>query len=144
MTPRSRRLDPKSIDPRSVPFARIRPIDRAPIRDQEVERLAKRFTETTVAQKYLGPSWLAEDGTACLLLIAHEPRIVSKHRDVATGLFVAWRWNHTPSMYVSLTLQLPPRDAIQPEVRWFAPSEDQVVQAIYRSGRFVFSVTNTN
>ncbi|REG49087.1 restriction endonuclease [Paraburkholderia sp. BL6669N2] len=126
-------------EPDPLPLARANPTNLRPISNEQLSALVLPFSGKSVAQTYRGPAWVTDDGIGCLVFIATDERKVRLLREERGCGVLAWRWDNTPSMYLSLTL-LQRRQTTGSHVRWMGPSEDPVIQAIRRNGRFLMTV----
>lgn len=127
--------------PPAVPIAHAVPTSRRPLDDEELAKLAAGFTGKTIGQKYVGPAWVGNDGIACVVFIAADERLPVRLRDEGRCAAIAWRWNGAPSMPLSLTILLK-RGNPRPHTRWMRSSDDPVVSAIRREGRFYMSAVS--
>jgi hypothetical protein len=117
------------------------PVDRVPISDLELVRLTTAYVGQSVGEMFLGPGWVDDAGTACIVLVAHDKTIPRRVRSAGECAFAAWRWNHSPSVYFSLVLSLRGEN-LQPAPRWMRLSTDPVVQALRRERRLLVTVAN--
>ncbi|MDF2461809.1 MAG: putative restriction endonuclease [Ramlibacter sp.] len=114
----------------------------APCDWQHVAELLKPFQGQSVAQMYRGPSWVNSDGVACIVVVAYDKQWPRRVTAVGHCAFLTWRWNDTPSVYFSLTAMVRGVPTPRPHARWLAPSDDPVVQAIRRQGRFLVVIAH--
>ncbi len=91
-------------------------------------------------QQYRGPAWVNDQGLACIVMLAPDDRLVRRVRQERSCVFIGWRWNDEPSAFFSLTLGVT-GNTPRPHARWMRPSEDPVVKALRREGRFLITVT---
>ena len=131
-----------STDAASVPIAYATPTDRYPIDNDALLRKVTGYVGRTQGQMYLGPRWVTDDGAACVVLIASDDKAIKRVRDHGRFGLIAWRWNNTPSAPLSLTL-VTKKENPRPHVRWMCASDDPVVQAIRREGRFLVAVATS-
>jgi hypothetical protein len=129
--------DPTHPDP--LPLAHASATDLRPISNVQLLELTSRFSDMSVAQSYLGPAWVNDDGVACIVFIAHDARKVKQLIDERGAGVLAWIWDNTPSMYLSLTL-LQKRDGNGPKIRWMCPSDDPIVESIRLNGSFFMTI----
>lgn len=125
-----------------VPIARAVPAQAQPIENEALVRMLVGYAGRTIGQWYQGPGWVTDSGVACVVLIASDEKALRRIRDEGRCAFIAWRWNNTPSVPISLTL-VTKQENPRPHVRWMRASDDPVVQAIRREGRFFVAVGNS-
>jgi hypothetical protein len=132
-------FDPET---RQVPLAIAKPTIAVPFETMQLRLMAKPFVGQTLGQMWNGPGWIDANGMACVLVIAPNDLWAKKVRQAGECAFIAWRWNGVPSVPFSLTLacraELP-----KPYMRWMRASDDPVVQAIRRDGKFLVNVIST-
>jgi hypothetical protein len=122
----------------NTPIAYGVPID--PVLDQEaLARLTAPFAKSSAAECFMGPGWVSDTGIATFIVVTPNGRWVNAVKRAGMCAVLAWRWNSTPSMYVSLTV-MGVRHAEGTAARWMRPAEDPVVQAIRREARMRFCV----
>jgi hypothetical protein len=121
--------------------AHAKPSSARPVDTEALSVLLTSYVGSTVGQRFFGPGWINDDGIACIVLISHDDVTSRRVRaDRKCGL-VAWRWNNSPSTILSLSLMLADGHK-RPHVRWMRASQDPVVLAIRREGRFYVTVAN--
>src|SRR5579863_1365377 len=126
------------IDMANTPIAYGVPID--PVLDQDaLARLTAPFAKSSAAECFLGPGWVSDTGIATFIVITPNGRWVNEVRRAGQCAVLAWRWDSTPSMYVSLTI-MSARSVEGVAARWMRPSDDPVIQAIRREARMRFCV----
>jgi len=126
-----------------TPFAVGIPSSVIPIADETLRNLVAPFAAMSVAQRFRGPNFFASDGTPCIVMITHDLRPLRFIRERGELGLVAWRWDNSPSMFVSFTL-VSPRGFPPPYTRWMHPSDSDVVQRIRTTGRFLMTVSTAN
>jgi hypothetical protein len=89
--------------PDDIPFAHARPTGTKRIDDESLQRLVS-VARTSAAQFFRGPCFFAADGTPCILIVAHDLRPLRHIREAGEFGLLAWRWNVSPSAFVSFTL----------------------------------------
>lgn len=104
-----------------------------PIDQSRLEALLRPFVGASVGECYFGPAGIGDDGVPWVVFVTPDQKRPRLYRDRGQIGMLGWRWDATPSMYVSLTVMgvKEPR----PHVRWMAASDDPVMQAIRQSGR---------
>jgi len=128
---------------RALPIAHALPTLAQPLSSAAIQERAAAYKGRSVAECYLGPSWLDSRGTACLLIIATNAGLPKYLRNAQRFALIAWRWNETTTAQFSLTVMPPGHGAPgAPQARWFCASEDPAVQVILQQGRFVVAVVN--
>lgn len=128
--------------PSEVPIAYAVPLTTTPIDNERLVKLTSPYAGKTVGQMYEGPGWVIDTGVACVVLIARDEKAPRRVREEGGCGLIAWRWNSTPSMVLSLTLVTRNKNT-KPHVRWLRASTDPVVAAIRRDGRFLVTVANS-
>ncbi|MGH6892779.1 MAG: hypothetical protein ACREEP_11025, partial [Dongiaceae bacterium] len=129
--------------PPATPVAHATPTPERPIDDEQLGTLTTQFVGKTIGQRYFGPGWVKDDGIASVVFIAHDDRVPARIRTEGRCGIIAWRWNNSPSAPLSLTIMLKGGND-RPHVRWMRSSEDPVVSAIRREGRFYMIVVNAD
>ena len=114
-----------------------------PLTKQEVASLAAAFAQRSIAESYLGPSLVTEDGRAVVVLIAKSPDALRAMRRADRVRLICWRWDSTPTGFLSLSLSVPGSGTVAPCPRWIGADDAPVVQAIQRTGKVTFIVVNT-
>lgn len=108
--------------------------EQQPISAARILELVQPFANASTGQCYFGPSGIDGDGIPWLLIVTQDAARPRKYREQGRVGLIAWRWDLTPSCPFSLTF-IGLKDP-RPQSRWFAASEDPVVQCIRRNGRF--------
>jgi hypothetical protein len=129
--------------PSEVPIAYAAPLATSPIDNETLAKLTSPFAGQTVGQMYQGPGWVTDTGVACVVLIARDEKVPGRVREDGGCGLIAWRWNSTPSVVLSLTLATRSKNT-KPYVRWHRASTDPVVAAIRRDGRFLVTIANSS
>lgn len=101
------------------------------------------FQGRSVAERYRGPAFLTADRTPCFILVAQRDSVLKHIRDSGPFGLILWRWDISPSMFMSLTLSLRQSNA-RPHTRWMGPSDNEVIQRIRETGRFLVTVATTD
>jgi Restriction endonuclease len=128
----------RRIDMANTPIAYGVPIDL--VLDQDaLARLTATFAKSSAAECFLGPGWVSDTGIATFIVITPNGRWVNEVKRAGQCAVLAWRWDSTPSMYVSLTV-MSARTVEGVAARWMRPSDDPVIQAIRREARMRFCV----
>lgn len=116
-----------------MPIAFGYPTDRQPVSATQIREWVQPFSNATTGQCYFGPSGIDEDGIPWVIIVTQDSTRPRRYRERGGMGLIAWRWNMAPSCPFSLTV-LGGKDP-QPQSRWFAASEDPVVQGILQVGR---------
>lgn len=106
---------------------------------EAVTRLTAPYATSSPAECFLGPGWVSDAGVATFVVVTHNARWVTELKRAGQCALLVWRWDVTPSMFVSLTvMSRRPVDGVA--ARWMCASDDPVVQAIRREARMRFCV----
>ena len=117
----------------NTPIAYGVPID--PVIDQEaLARLTAPFAKASAAECFIGPGWVSDTGVATFIVVTPNGRWVNAVKRAGQCAVLAWRWDSTPSMYVSLSV-MGVRSVEGTAARWMRPSEDPTIKAIRREAR---------
>lgn len=127
--------------PQQPPIAYAVPYGLPPVANQELTKLTSPFVGRTIGQLYQGPGWVNDHGVACIVVMAADDKTPARVRSGGGCAFIAWRWNNTPSVPFSLTL-MTKEGSPRPHARWIRSSDDEVVAAIRREGRFLVAIAN--
>lgn len=130
---------PVDKDRPQAPIASATSSSAPPVGNDELTKLVSPFAGKTVGQLYQGPGWVNDHGVACVVVMASDERTPSRVRNGGGCAFLAWRWNNAPSVLFSLTLMTKAENP-RPHARWMRSSDDEVVAAIRRNGRFLVTV----
>jgi hypothetical protein len=128
------RMDDNEDLKKELPVAFGGPTSYQPIPRESLLKEVAPYLHASIGQLYFGPSGIADDGVPWIVLVTRDIKRPSLYRQAGRIGLLGWRWNTSPSCIFSLTamgLKEP-----TPHVRWMAPSEDSVVCAFRKSGRF--------
>jgi hypothetical protein len=128
----------RNVDMANTPIAYGVQID--PVLDREVlARLTARYATSSPAECFLGPGWVSDTGIASFVVVTHNARWVTEIARAGRCAMLAWRWDNTPSMFVSFSV-MGLRQQAGVAARWMRASDDPIVQAIRREGRLRFCI----
>jgi hypothetical protein len=115
-------------------------LDVAPESDDRLRALIKELKAETVGERYFGPSWVSDQGVACVVLVAHSGALPTQIRRERKCTLLGWRWNTSPSTTLSLTVLAAGQTA--PHARWLCDATSPVVAAMRRNECFYLVVAS--
>ncbi len=122
---------PVTVASRIAPGAGVPPL---PMGADLTQRL-KPFEGKTPGNAYRGPSWIADDGRAAIVVVCTQASWISALKARGDVPMITWRWNHAPSAPLSFTV-VSNSKVSRPFPRWFGSSHDPAVQAIKEHREF--------
>jgi hypothetical protein len=125
-----------------VPIAVGGPTRYEPLPAAEIRALVAGFDGASAGELAFGPSGIAPDGRAWVILIAPTEKAARLQRAAEQIRMIGWRWDVAPSCPFSLTLIT--RDRSRPQARWLGASDDPAVQAIRTHGQLYVCATHAS
>lgn len=127
------------IPPADIPIAFADPVEVEPITKEQLITLARSFSTSTPGECCRGPAFVSPTGEPCVVLITRNERLIRRLRQDNKFSLIAWRWDISPSMFVSFTVALADQTP-RPHARWMGSSESAVIRAIQSAGQFLVTV----
>jgi Restriction endonuclease len=109
----------------------------------QLQKRLSPFVGATPGNAYRGPSWIAEDGLAAIVVVCTQPGWVAALKAEGDVPMITWRWNHAPSAPLSFTV-VSKSKVTRPFPRWFGDTLSPEVQAIKEHREFWVTFAHPN